>query len=312
MADLLRKHLLQLARAGTARLPRRERAMYLARAESEIDSFARAGWLPATLEAAETVSRLVCEGVPLVAAHRSNEPVLFFLLGLTSTDPIGEDLSDPFLAGQRGADPGWLWFGPVERPPYVAAHAQLALLAQRAGVSTMALQWHSKSTGEIRRLRSAIRCSDARLPAHGPDSWQDLVIQHGCATPRACRIGMYQAVLNGQSAEDSATCEHFGRTGGIPVFEDDVVRYLRSRLGGLRADPTQVYAARSAARRGDLVTLRATLETETDSQLGRLATYGPSVMPRSAAVGEARLELCAASNMWAGCKGSSTQGTPLS
>ncbi len=293
MSDRALGWFLEQVDVGIAGLPETRRAAYAARADNELGRLRSAGWLPLLAECADTVVTVAEEGLPLAAAHRSNESVLFFLAGMTSTDPLQERLNDGFLDGVRGSPPAWLWFGAVDHDPFVAESPVIAACLRLGNATMSALRWRDDAPGEIRQLRNAACQLDVFRASQVPLSWSDLVLQHACATPRGHRLGMYEAVVDGVAGETGLALRCFRRTGGIPVFEDDVIAFLRDRLGR-EADAATVNRTRRAVRRGDRRALTTSLGAVEESLLDLLVLYGPSTMPRSVAIGEARLELCAA------------------
>ena len=183
MPDTLRTQLRRWIEPGLTALPTRLQPYYSARAEEEIAGFEDVGWLDQAADVVSAVGRLVAHGVPLIAAHRSCESMVFFLAGLTGTDPVAERLSDAYLPGIAGLDPAWLWFGPWDAGTHVSAHLALTNLLPLDHDSALACRWRNSAPHEIRRLRAQKPPWEAYFPRRAPESWSELVLQHACNTP---------------------------------------------------------------------------------------------------------------------------------
>lgn len=281
-------------------LPQAAEDPYHRRLHREVQALRASGHYDRALGVVDAVRRAQAAGLPTVPALRTSELALFYLAGVSDVDPIAEGLDGTFAVGTLGA-PTWLWFASCEGA-HQSPCVPLAVLARRQSPSQVraATRWRDDAPAELRALDAWRRTRGEGGP--GPvdnvvATWDDLVVRQALRTPGAEERNIYGKVRATDPTGPRSPEMVFARTGGVPVFEDDLLAFAR---GTLAVEGTAKLAElRRAVRRGDRETLVGAFGVRPSETLDALVSYGRHTIPRSVAIGEARLELArAASVRW--------------
>lgn len=262
----------------------------------ELQALSACGLLDETRAAASDMQAVLNAGHGVLPCHLAGTLVLFHALGLNPFNPLTDGADDATHLGARPLErPVWTWFAGS------AAAARVVEVTELAGVSMAevveACTWGPATRAALERHRSRADAGqewpgDAAPPV--PDTWHGLVLQRAGASLGPSGVPKWLDVMNSERAALRSDLDFFWETGGIPVFEDQLLALAASLPGG--DDPTRrwrfrsiVRGARRAENRKELQSLSLPRPLEEV-----LLTWGPTIWPRAAAIGEARLELVSA------------------
>lgn len=264
--------------------------------EEELEALAACGLLEETWAAVREMRELVAEGRGILPAHHAGALLLFHALGLNPRNPLDEGVDDVAHLGARPLEmPLWTWFAGEAGPARVIAVPELGGLTMEQVRD--ACVWSPATREALRRHRARAHAGDAWPCGEAPEvpeTWHKLILQRAGASPGPGDVPKYRFVLERDRRTLRADEDSFFETGGIPVFEDQLLHFAETLSGG--DCPVWRWRFRSL--------VRGALRDDNRDALRQmpilpeifavLAHWGPTTMPRTAAIAEARLEMVAA------------------